>query len=42
MAEHTPPQIPLNPDRAPKPLSIALTEIAEGKLTYERTSDGIK
>ena len=42
IAEHTPPQIPLDPDRAPKPLSIALTEIAEGKLSYERTSDGIK
>ncbi len=42
IAEHTPPQIPLDPDRAPKPLSIALTEIAEGKLTYERISDGIK
>ena len=42
IAEHTPPQIPLNPDRAPKPLSIALTEIAQKKLSYERTSDGIK
>ena len=42
VAEHTPPQVPLNPDRAPKPLSIALEEIAEGKIAYERTSDGIK
>ncbi|MGH2751180.1 MAG: DNA-directed RNA polymerase subunit omega [Actinomycetota bacterium] len=42
IGEHTPPQIPLNPDRAPKPLSIALREIAEGKISYERTSDGIK
>jgi DNA-directed RNA polymerase subunit omega len=42
VAEHTPPQVPLNPDRAPKALSIALQEIAEGKIAYERTSDGIK
>jgi DNA-directed RNA polymerase subunit omega len=42
IAEHTPPQVPLNPDRAPKALSIALQEIAEGKVTYERTADGIK
>ncbi|MBA3291654.1 MAG: DNA-directed RNA polymerase subunit omega [Actinomycetota bacterium] len=42
IAEFTPPQIPLDPDRAPKPLSIALTEIAEGKISYERTGDGIK
>jgi len=41
IAEFTPPQIPLDPDRAPKPLSIALTEIAEGKISYERTGDGI-
>ncbi len=42
VAEHTPPQVPLDPDRAPKPLSIALHEIAEGKVAYERTADGIK
>jgi DNA-directed RNA polymerase subunit omega len=42
VAEFTPPQVPLDPDRAPKPLSIALQEIAEGKVTYERTADGIK
>jgi DNA-directed RNA polymerase subunit omega len=42
VAEHTPPQVPLDPDRAPKPLSIALQEIAEGKIAYERTADGIK
>jgi len=42
IAEFTAPQIPLDPDRAPKPLSIALTEIAEGKISYERTGDGIK
>jgi DNA-directed RNA polymerase subunit omega len=42
VSEHTPPQVPLNPDRAPKTLSIALQEIAEGKVGYERTSDSIK
>ena len=42
VAEFTPPQVPLDPDRAPKPLSIALQEIAEGKVSYERTADGIK
>ncbi len=42
IAEHTPPQIPLDPERAPKALSIALQEVAEGKVTYERTADGIK
>ncbi|MFN2389795.1 MAG: DNA-directed RNA polymerase subunit omega [Actinomycetota bacterium] len=41
-AEFTPPQIPLRADRAPKSLSIALQEIAEGKVGYERTVDGIK
>ena len=42
VAEHTPPQVPLSPDQAPKSLSIALQEIAEGKVGYERTADGIK
>ncbi len=42
VAEFTPPQVPLNPDRAPKPLSIALQEIAEKKVAFERTADGIK
>jgi DNA-directed RNA polymerase subunit omega len=42
VAEHTPPQVPLDPDRAPKALSIALQEIAEGKIAFERTADGIK
>lgn len=42
VAEHTPPQVPLSPDRAPKALSIALQEISEDKVTYERTADGIK
>ena len=42
VAEFTPPQIPLDTERAPKALSIALTEISEGKVSYERTADGIK
>jgi DNA-directed RNA polymerase subunit omega len=42
VAEFTPPQIPLDPERAPKPLSISLQEIAEGKVEYERTSESIK
>lgn len=39
VAEFAPPQIPLNPDRAPKALSIAMTEVAEGLVGYERTDD---
>ena len=42
IAEYTPPQVPLSADRAPKSLSIALQEIAEGRVSYERTADGIK
>ena len=42
VAEFTPPQVGLAADRAPKALSIALQEIAEGKVAYERTADGIK
>ncbi len=42
VAEFTPPQIYLNPERAPKALSIALQEIAENKVGFERTADGIK
>ena len=42
VAEYTPPQVGLSPHRAPKALSIALQEIAETKVTYERTTDGIK
>lgn len=42
VAEFTPPQVPLRADRAPKALSIALQEIAETTVTYERTVDGIK
>lgn len=37
VAEFTPPQIPLSPDRAPKPLSIAMQEVEEGLVTFERT-----
>jgi DNA-directed RNA polymerase subunit omega len=42
IAEFTPPQVPLHPDRAPKPLSIALQEISDKKVAFERTADGIK
>ena len=42
IAEYTPPQIYLNPDRAPKALSIALQEVAEEKVGFERTTDSIK
>ncbi len=42
VAEFTPPQVPLRADRAPKALSIALQEISEGTVAYERTVDGIK
>lgn len=42
VAEFTPPQVPINPDRAPKALSLALREVAEGLVKYERTADGIK
>lgn len=42
VAEYTPPQVALGAGVAPKALSIALQEIAEGKVAYERTADGIK
>ncbi|MEA2453557.1 MAG: DNA-directed polymerase subunit omega [Actinomycetota bacterium] len=42
VAEHTPPQVPMSPDRAPKALSIALEEISKELVGYERTADGIK
>lgn len=42
VSEFTPPQVYLGPDQAPKALSIALQEIAEGSVTYERTTEGIK
>ena len=42
VSEYTPPQVPLSADQAPKTLSIALQEIAEGKIEYERTMEGIK
>jgi len=37
VAEFTPPQIPLNPDQAPKALSIAMQEVRDGFVTFERT-----
>lgn len=42
VSEFTPPQVYLGPDQAPKALSIALQEIAEGTVGYERTTEGIK
>jgi DNA-directed RNA polymerase subunit omega len=42
VAEYTPPQVALDPERAPKALSIALQEISGGDVTFERTADGIK
>ena len=42
VAEFTPPQVYMSPDQAPKSLSVAMEEIAEGKTTFERTSDSIK
>lgn len=42
VSEFTPPQVYLGPDQAPKALSIALQEIAEGTVSYERTTEGIK
>ena len=42
VAEFTPPQVYLGPDQAPKALSISLQEIAEGKVEYERTTEGTK
>lgn len=37
IAEFSPPQIPLSPDRAPKALSIAMQEVGEGLVGYEHT-----
>ena len=42
VSEFTPPQVYLGPDQAPKALSIALQEIAEGTVTYERTTESVK
>ena len=42
VSEFTPPQVYLGPDQAPKALSIALQEIAEGTVAYERTTEGTK
>ncbi len=38
----TPPQVPMTAGAAPKSLSLALEEIAQGRVAYERTADGIK
>ena len=40
VAEYAPPQIPMIPDRAPKALSIAMQEIADGSVGYERSDEG--
>ena len=40
IGEFVPPLVPSEPGR--KPLSIALEEIAEDKIAYERTTEGIK
>jgi DNA-directed RNA polymerase subunit omega len=42
VADYTPPQVSIDPEQAPKALSISLREIAEGKVAYERTTDSIK
>jgi DNA-directed RNA polymerase subunit omega len=42
VAEFTPPQIPLSPEQAVKPLSIAMQEVAEGKVSYERTGEELR
>lgn len=42
VSEFTPPQVYLGPDQAPKALSIALQEIAEGTVAYERTTEVVK
>lgn len=40
IGEYVPPLVPAEPGR--KPLSLALEEIAAGKIAYERTAEGIK
>ncbi|MBA2427941.1 MAG: DNA-directed RNA polymerase subunit omega [Actinobacteria bacterium] len=42
VGDFTPPQVPLSAERAPKSLSISLQEIAEKKVTFERTTDSVK
>lgn len=39
VAEYTPPQVPMTPESAVKPLSIALEEISEGLVSYERPTE---
>jgi len=40
LGEFVPPLVPSDPGR--KPLSIALEEISQGKIAYERVIEGIK
>jgi DNA-directed RNA polymerase subunit omega len=40
VSEYAPPQIPMIPDKAPKALSIAMQEIADGFVGYERSDEG--
>lgn len=42
IGDYTPPQVGINPEKAPKALSISLREIAEGKVAYEHTTDSVK
>lgn len=42
IAEFSPPQVPMSPETAPKSLSIAMQEVAEGLATYERTDEPAK
>lgn len=39
VAEFVPPQIPMTPNSAVKALSVAMQEIAEGHVGYERTDE---
>ena len=39
VSEYAPPQTPMIPDRAPKALSIAMQEIADGFVGYERAEE---
>jgi DNA-directed RNA polymerase subunit omega len=39
VAEFVPPQVPMTPNSAVKALSVAMQEIAEGFVSYERTEE---
>ena len=39
VAEFVPPQIPMTPNSAVKALSVAMQEISEGFVSYERTEE---